>query len=277
VDRMRDKVAVVSGAARGQGRSHALKLASEGADIVAFDMCEALDTARTPGATEADLEETVRLVEAEGRRCLAVKADARDLAAVTAFAEEAMQTFGRIDSLVVNHGMWTVAENSWELDEESWQEAIDVLLTGAWKVCKAFIPHMLAGERGGAIVLTGSSNAATPQPSAVAYCAAKAGVVNMMRVLAWELGAHSIRVNAVSPGGIETAMVTEGGTFEAAEKFQPRFHSVNRTLLPTQGHTGAIGLIPPESVSNGVLFLCSDEARHVTGITLPVDAGTTTY
>jgi (+)-trans-carveol dehydrogenase len=277
VARVREKVAVVSGAARGQGRAHAVALAREGADIVAFDVCEPLESALTPGSTQGDLDETARLVQEHGRRCMAVKADARDLAALSALAAEAMDAFGRIDVLIVNHGMWTVAENTWELDESSWQEAIDVLLTGAWKVCKAFIPKILAGDRGGSIVLTGSSNAALPQPSAVAYCAAKAGVVNMMRVLAWELGSSSVRVNAVSPGGIETVMVMEGGTFQRAEKFQPRFHSVNRALLPTKSASGAIGLIPPESVSDAVVWLCSDEARYVTGIVLPIDAGSTNF
>ncbi len=186
--RLDGKVAVISGVARGQGRSHAVTLAREGATIVGFDILEQLETALTPGATEADMEETVRLVEEQDQRCLTAKVDARDLSGLQAFAGKAMGEFGRIDILLVNHGMWTVAKNSWELEEHAWQETIDVMLTGAWKVCKAFIPKILDGDRGGSIVITASANGVTPQPGAVAYCAAKAGEIHMMRVLAWELG-----------------------------------------------------------------------------------------
>jgi SDR family mycofactocin-dependent oxidoreductase len=268
--RLDGKVAVISGAARGQGRSHAVTLAREGADIVAFDLCGALETVQTPPATAEDLAETARLVEKQDRRCLVAKVDARDLDALVEFAAKARAEFDHLDLLSVNHGMWSVAASSWELDERAWQESIDVLLTGAWKVCKAFIPHVLAGGRGGSIVLTASSNGFTPQPSAVAYCAAKAGVLNMMRVLAWELGEYDIRVNALCPGGVDTPMVTGGGTLESALALRPRYHEYNRNLLPVE-------LLPPQSVSNALLWLFSDESRHVTGVQLPVDAGWTTF
>jgi NAD(P)-dependent dehydrogenase (short-subunit alcohol dehydrogenase family) len=185
-------------------------------------------------------------------------------------AAQAEEMFGGIDLLSVNHGLWSVAANSWELDEASWQESIDVLLTGAWKVCKAFVPTILAHGLGGSIVLTASSSGFTAQPSAVAYCAAKAGVLNMMRVLAWELGEHRIRVNAICPGGVDTPMVTGGGTLEAALGLRPHYHETNRNLLP-------IGLLPPQSISNALLWLFSDESEYVTGIQLPVDAGWTVY
>jgi NAD(P)-dependent dehydrogenase (short-subunit alcohol dehydrogenase family) len=220
------KVAVISGAARGQGRSHAVALARAGADIVAFDVCASLNTTTMPAASPGDLAETARLVEAEGRKCRTAITDARDLAALTQLARDAMREFGRIDLMSVNHGLWSVAANSWELGEAEWQESIDVLLTGAWKVCKAFIPQILAGGRGGSIVLTSSFNGMRAQPSAVAYSAAKAGVLNMMRVLAWELGEHDVRVNAVCPGGVDTPMVT-GETFDAALALRPRYHKIN--------------------------------------------------
>jgi SDR family mycofactocin-dependent oxidoreductase len=264
--RLDGKVAVISGVARGQGRSHAVTLAREGATIVGFDILEQLETALTPGATEADLEETVRLVEEQDQRCLAAKVDARDLSGLQAFADKAMEEFGRIDILLVNHGMWTVATNSWELEEPVWQETIDVMLTGAWKVCKAFIPKILEGERGGSIVITASANGITPQPGAVAYCAAKAGEIHMMRVLAWELGQHKIRVNTVNPGGVETPMLLEGGTVERALELHPRYIGNNRNLLPVEWQ-------PPESISNAILWLVSDEAEYVTGTTIAVDAG----
>jgi (+)-trans-carveol dehydrogenase len=268
--RLDGKVAVISGAARGQGRSHAVTLAREGASIVAFDVCDGFRHVLTPPATEADLRETARLVEEQDQRCIAVRADARDLPALCALADQAMAELGRVDILSVNHGIWSIARNSWELEEDAWQESIDVLLTGAWKTCKAFIPKIIEGGRGGSIVLTSSANGFTPQPSAVAYCAAKAGVLNMMRVLAWECGEHDIRVNAVCPGGIQTPMLLEGGTVELAAELRPRYITNNRNLLPVEWQ-------PPQSISDAVLFLASDEARYITGASLPVDAGWTTF
>jgi SDR family mycofactocin-dependent oxidoreductase len=268
--RLDGKVAVISGAARGQGRSHAVTLAREGASIVAFDICEPLKTALTPGATEDDLQETMRLVEEQDQRCMTAKADARDLGAMQDLADRAMADFGRIDILLVNHGLWNVANNSWELEEEEWNESVDVMLTGSWKVAKAFIPKILEGERGGSIVFTASANGVTPQPGAVHYCAAKAGIIHMMHVLAWELGKSNIRVNTVNPGGIATPMLLEGGTVERALELHPEYIGNNRNMLPIEWQ-------PPESISNAILWLVSDEAAYVTGVALPVDAGWTNY
>jgi SDR family mycofactocin-dependent oxidoreductase len=264
--RLDGKVAVISGAARGQGRSHAVTLSREGASIVAFDICEKLKYPLTPGATEADLQETLRLVEENDQRCLTEKADARDLGAMNALAERAMSEFGRIDILLVNHGIWSVAPNSWEMEEGDWLETIDVMLTGAWKVCKAFIPKILEGERGGAVVITSSVNGFTPQPGAIAYCAAKGGEIQMMRVLSKELGPHNVRVNAIAPGGIETPMLLEGGTIERAQELHPVYLGTNRNSLPIEWQ-------PPESISNAILWLVSDEGMYVTGTTVTVDAG----
>ena len=268
--RLDGKVVVISGAARGQGRSHAVALAREGATIVGFDICEKLATVLTPGATEEDLAETQRLVEEQDQRCLTVKADARDLAALTDLADRAMEEFGRVDILLINHGLWSVAANSWELEEEAWQETIDVMLTGAWKVAKAFIPKILEGDRGGSIVITASANGVTPQPGAVAYCAAKAGEIHMMHVLAWELGPHKIRVNSVNPGGVQTPMLLDGGTVERALELNPAYIGNNRNLLPIEWQ-------PVESITNAILWLVSDDADYVTGVALPVDAGWSNY
>lgn len=196
-----------------------------------------------------------------------MKVDARDLAALSALAEDVMDDFGRIDIIVVNHGVWTVEKSSWETSEESWQESIDILLTGAWKVVKSFIPHVINGNRGGSVIFTSSVNAFQPQPSAVAYCAAKGGVTMMMKVLAHELGPFGIRVNTINPGGIDTPMLT-GGNIERSIAFQPHYFGAgSKTVLRNDG------LIPPEAIADAAAWLVSDGAKHVTGITLPVDDG----
>lgn len=264
--RLEGKVAVVSGAARGQGRSHAVSLAREGASVVAFDICEPLNSPMHPGASMEELEETVRLVEAEDQRCIGAKVDARDLSGLTQLADQAMEEFGQVDILAVNHGIWAIAENSWALDESDWQESIDVLLTGAWKVTKAFIPKILDGGRGGSVILTASVMAVHPQPASVAYTVAKHGVLGLMRTLSWELGPHWVRVNVVMPGSIESRMTQEGGTVDRSAEWQPRFFGTDRALLP-------VGWMSPQVISDAVVFLASDEARHITGVALPVDAG----
>jgi (+)-trans-carveol dehydrogenase len=264
--RLTGKVAVVSGAARGQGRAHAVALAREGATIVAFDICEPLRTPMHPGASTEDLEETARLVEAEDQRCLSAKVDARDLSGLQTLADQAMAEFGRIDVLAVNHGIWAISENSWTLEEADWQESIDVLLTGAWKVTKAFIPKIIKGGRGGSVILTASVMGQHPQPSSVAYTCAKHGVLGLMRTLSWELGDYMIRVNAVLPGSVASRMTQEGGTVEKSAGWQPRFFGTDRALLP-------YGWMPPEVISKAVVFLASEEAVAITGVAMPVDAG----
>ena len=264
--RLDGKVAVISGAARGQGRAHAVTLAREGATIVAFDICEKLDPPPDPGRHRG----AARRDDAAGRGARPAlphrKVDARDLPAVQELADRAMGEFGKIDILVVNHGIWTVDENSWVLEEDVWQENIDVLLTGAWKVCKAFIPKIIDSGNGGSIILTSSANGVTPQPGAIAYCAAKAGVIMMMKVLAKELGPHNIRVNTVNPGGIATPMLLEGGTVERALELHPDYIGNNRMALPGEW-------LEPEAIANAALWLASDEAAFVTGTMIPVDAG----
>jgi NAD(P)-dependent dehydrogenase (short-subunit alcohol dehydrogenase family) len=248
-------------------------LSGEGADIVAFDLCESLESPLHPGATEEDLEETQRLVEANGQRCIAVRQDARDLPGLQQLAARTMDEFGRIDTLLVNHGIWAVSANSWELDEASWHESIDVLLTGAWKVTAAFIPKIIESGRGGSIVLTSSVAGLNGQPGSVAYTAAKHGVLGLMRTLAWELGSESIRVNAVLPGAVETAMIREGGTLERSVQDWPRFFSLDRSLLPVKPGDGGGGVLMPDVVSKTMLFLVSDESAYLTGVALPVDGG----
>jgi SDR family mycofactocin-dependent oxidoreductase len=274
--RLDGKVAVISGAARGQGRAHADTLAREGASIVAFDLCDGFEYTLQPPSTEDDLQETVRVVEGHGQRCLAVKADARDLPSLQELADRAMDEFGRIDVLLANHGIWTNAANTWTLEEASWQETIDVILTGVWKVCSAFVPKIIEGERGGAVVLTGSVNCVQPQPGAVAYTAAKHGVLGIMKVLAVELGQHNIRVNIVNPGAIDSPMLL-GGTIEKSLEHYPEHFGFNRNLLPDSAMvmSGLGASQPSSSVSDAIVWLVSDEAKYVTGTMIPVDAGWT--
>lgn len=267
--RLDGKVAVVTGAARGQGRAHAVALAQEGATIVAADILEPLRTPRHTAATEADLAETVELVEKEDQRILARKVDVRDLAALESLADEAMTEFGRVDVLAVNHGIWAITPNTWETDEADWQESIDVLLTGAWKATKAFIPKMIEGGRGGSVVLTSSAMGIKAQPSSVAYTAGKHGLLGLMRTIAWEAGQFGIRANAILPGMVDTQML-QGGTIEQSAEWQPRFFTLDRSLLPN-------GMIPPDGISRAVVFLASNQSEFITGVALPVDAGWTTF
>lgn len=231
--RLDGKVIVISGAARGQGRAHAVTFAREGATVVGFDICGPLDFPTTPASTTEDLDETRYLVEKHGNPSLFVKLDARDLTGLQQLADVVFDQFGRVDGLAINHGIWTVAPNSWELEEANWQESIDVLLTGPWKICKAFVPKILEGDRGGSIVITGSVNSIVPMPSAAAYTAAKHGLVGLGRVLAIELGSHHVRVNLVLPGAIGTPMLTDGGTMERGISYQPEWWAnTDRSMIP---------------------------------------------
>ncbi|OBF37418.1 short-chain dehydrogenase [Mycolicibacterium peregrinum] len=264
--RLSGKVAVISGAARGQGRAHAITMAREGAAVVAFDICEPLTSPMHPASTWKDLEETRALVEELGGQCLISKTDARDLAGLKQLAADAVDRFGRVDVLIVNHGIWAIAPNSWSVDEEDWQESVDVLLTGAWKVTKAFIPAILDGGRGGSIILTSSAMGQKPQPGSVAYTVAKHGVLGLMRTLSWELGAESVRVNALMPGTIATPMTQEGGTVEQSVEYFPRFFTTDRSLLPASW-------LSPQAIADAALFLASDDSAFISGVAIPVDAG----
>jgi (+)-trans-carveol dehydrogenase len=266
VGRLDGTVAVVSGAARGQGRADAVALAREGASIVAFDIAAALRSPLHPPATPADLEETARLVEAQHAECLTEVLDARDLAGLQALADRVQAEFGRVDTVVVNHGIWTVAEHSWTLSETDWQETVDVVLTGAWKVTRAFVPKIIDGGQGGSVILISSTMGEKAHPSSIAYTASKHGTLGLTRVLAWELGEHSVRVNAIMPGATGTPLAMEGESIERSSNWHPRFYATDRNLLP-------VDWIPPESIARSVVFLASEDARHITGAVLPVDAG----
>nr|PZN59553.1 MAG: SDR family mycofactocin-dependent oxidoreductase [Sphaerobacter thermophilus] len=261
------KVAVITGGARGQGRSHAVTLAREGADIVICDIAAPLTYPKYPAATPDDLEETKRLVEDLDRRCLAIQADVRDLKQMEMVAERAMSEFGRIDILLANAGIHSYARNTWEMPEEQWDEMIEVNLTGVWKTCRAVIPHMIAGGRGGTIVITSSINGLKGSPSWSHYVAAKHGVVGLMRSLASELAPHNIRVHTVHPTGVNTPMGAGAPEmFEQLNEWWPNAMQSLTNLLDVQ-------MVEPEDISNAILWLVSDDARYVTGTTQLVDAG----
>ena len=265
------KVALITGGARGQGRSHALTFAREGAKIVICDVAEQIPTAPYPLASVEELHETARMVEETGGRCVAVQADVRDSGQMKQAAERAISEFGRIDILLANAGIESFGP-SWELTDEQWDEMLDVNLTGAFKSCRAVIPHMIE-RKAGVIIITSSVAGLRGLSNQAHYCAAKHGVVGLMRSLALELAPHGIRVNTVHPSSVDTPIIKNqamytlfsGGDPNATlEDVTPAFRELNLQDVPW---------MEPRDISNAMLWLASDEARYVTGTALPVDAG----
>ncbi|WP_173922724.1 mycofactocin-coupled SDR family oxidoreductase [Agromyces sp. Marseille-P2726] len=261
---------VITGGGRGQGRSHAVALAREGANIVVTDIGEAEVRNVSYGlATEEDLAETVRQVEALDRRGVAVKADVRNTEDMQRVADTAMAEFGRIDILLANAGIHGIFQNTYTIDDASWQTMIDTNLTGVFKSIRAVVPHMIEGGRGGSIVITSSVDGLRATPSWGHYGAAKAGTVNLMKTLAVELAPHKIRVNTVHPTGVNTPMAEALMDTVGPITDQWRYATDRANLLD-------VPVIEPEDISNAIAWLVSDKARYVTGVSLPVDAGYTT-
>ncbi|ORV35176.1 mycofactocin-coupled SDR family oxidoreductase [Mycobacterium conspicuum] len=271
--RMDGKVAFVTGAARGQGRSHAVRLAREGADIIAVDICRGFDASPVDGATPEDLDVTAGMVKDAGGRVIAAEVDVREFEALRAVVDDGVEQLGRLDVIVANAGIGTTAGRLHKADEAVWQEMIDVNLSGVWKSVKAGVPHLLAGNRGGAIVLTSSVAGAKAYSHMGHYVAAKHGVIGLMRSFAVELGQHMIRVNAVLPTHVNTPLLMNDGTYRG---FRPELQNPGPDdLAPVcqSFHVLPIPWVTPEDITNAVLFLASDEARYITGVALPVDAG----
>lgn len=271
MQRLEGKVALITGAARGQGRAHAVGLAEEGADIIAVDICRDVETVPYPGATEDDLALTVKLVEALGRRISATVADVRDLSALQAAVSRGIDTFGGIDVVIANAGIGTFGP-ALELDEQTWQTMLDVNLTGVWKTVKAAAPAMLERGRGGSIILISSVAGLIAYPNEAHYVAAKHGVTGLMRTLAVELAPHGIRVNSVHPGSVDTPMVAnpqswklftgvDGATREQAAAIMTGMNALRVPWLKDSDITPAI------------VYLASEESRYVTGTTTVIDAG----
>ena len=271
--RMDGKVAFVTGAARGQGRSHAVRLAEEGADIIAVDVCRKFEASPAPGATSEDLDITAGMVKDAGGRVVTAEVDVRDYDALRAAVDGGVEQLGRLDVIVANAGIGTTAGKLHKIDEALWQEMIDVNLSGVWKTVKAGVPHMLAGDRGGSIVLTSSVAGNKAYPHTGHYVAAKHGVIGLMRSFAVELGQRMIRVNAVLPTHVNSPLLMNESTYRA---FRPELENPGPDdLAPVcqSFHFLPIPWVTPEDISNAVLFLASDEARYITGVVLPVDAG----
>jgi SDR family mycofactocin-dependent oxidoreductase len=271
--RVEGKVAFITGAARGQGRSHAVRLAQEGADIIAVDICRAIDDVVYPASTPADLAETVALVEARNRGIVAAEVDVRGHDALAAALAGGVDQLGRLDIVVANAGIGNAGNKLHKLPEHIWQDMIAINLTGVWHTVKAAVPHLLSGARGGSIILTSSVGGMKAHPHTGHYIAAKHGVVGLMRTFAVELGPHSIRVNSIHPTQVNTPMAMNDATFRL---FAPhKEHPGPKDFAPISQmmHTLPIPWVEPEDVSNAVLFLASDESRYVTGVQLPVDAG----
>ncbi len=264
--RVAGKVAFITGAARGQGRSHAIRLAEEGADIIAVDICRDYGTVPYAMATEADLAQTVKAVEAMDRRIVATQADVRAFGSLKAAVDDGVAQLGRLDIVSANAGICTV--QPWdEVSPAVWQDTLDTNLTGVWNTMVVSVPHLIAAG-GGSIICTSSTAGIKGLPYLAPYVAAKHGVVGIARTMANELASHKIRVNTVHPTGVDTPMGTGLGGLEALIGRDPNLGPIYMNTLPVE-------TVEPRDISNAVLFLASDEARYVTGLEFTVDAGNT--
>jgi SDR family mycofactocin-dependent oxidoreductase len=268
------KVALVTGAGRGQGRSHALRLAAEGADVIAVDIAaNDVETISYALASEDDLDSTVKEIQATGQRAVKAVADVRSLPQLQQAVDTGLSELGKIDIVCANAGIgsWAVA---WEMTEQQWKDMIDINLTGVFNTVRATLPSMVERGEGGSVVLTSSTAGLRAYANTAHYTAAKHGVIGLMKVLAQEAGPHRIRVNAVCPTTVRTPMVINDSTFElfaphlenpTEDDVREPFESLN--ILP------GVAWVEPEDVSDAVLFLCSDAAKFITGVALPIDAG----
>ncbi|WP_181784011.1 mycofactocin-coupled SDR family oxidoreductase [Pseudonocardia pini] len=269
------KVAFVTGAARGQGRSHAIELAREGADIIAVDVAHDLPELGLGYAlgTAEDLAETAAEVEKLDRRIVTAEVDVRDGAALAAALDAGVAELGGLDIVAANAGIAANSVPTHEITDEAWEQMLAINLTGVWKTSKAAVPHLVAGGRGGSMILTSSMAGLRGYQGIGAYTAAKHGVVGLMRVLASELAQHSIRVNSVHPTQVETPMLLNDATYKI---FRPDLE--NPTLedfIPASAgmHALPVPWAEPRDISRAVVFLASEDSRLITGVTLPIDAG----
>lgn len=265
------KVALITGGARGQGRAHAVTCAREGADVIIVDIADQIATVDFTMAREEDLAETVRQVEALDRRVLSVVADVRSQQQLDDAVTRGIAEFGHIDILIANAGIWSRAP-FWELSDEQWHDMLDVNLTGVWRSAKAVAPHMIERQTG-SMVFISSVNGLEGGETFAHYTAAKHGVVGLMRTVALELAPHGIRCNTIHPGAIKTPMTSYQGAFDL---FAGHPGGTEEDMLRGGTHYGALKgttFLPPEVIANAALYLNSDLAAAVTGVTLPVDAG----
>jgi SDR family mycofactocin-dependent oxidoreductase len=267
MERLAGKVAFITGAARGQGRSHALRLACEGADLILSDICGPVTPAAVqPPSAQHDLEQTVKAVEALGRRVVWGQVDVRDLSAMSALADRGAAELGHIDIVVGNAAILIWAKTH-ELTPEQWQDVIDVNLTGVYHTVQCTLPHLLRQGTGGSIILTSSFAALKGTPFTLSYTAAKYGVIGIAKAIAHEYGDYNIRANVIHPCGVNTIMGTEaGGLMELVGERAS-------TVGPLFMNTLPVPMIEPEDVSATVAWLASDDSKYVTAAQIPVDAG----
>lgn len=266
------RVAFITGAARGQGRAHAVRMAQEGADIIAVDAAgRVAPSVRYDPATQADFDETVRLVEATGRRIIASVADTRDYAKLAELVADGVAELGRLDVIVANAGI--AVPQTWdEITPESWRDVIDVNVTGTWNAVMAGAKHLVDGGRGGSVILISSAAGLKMQPFMVHYTTSKHAVTGMARAFAAELGKHSIRVNSVHPGPVATDMGSGDMVGEIGRTIEsyPQLANMLLGFLP-------MGICEANDISDAVLWLASDESKFVTAAAIPVDGGTVQY
>ncbi|MBB0990229.1 SDR family mycofactocin-dependent oxidoreductase [Dietzia maris] len=269
------KVAFITGAARGQGRTHALRLARDGADIIAVDLCGPVESVKGfyDMPTSEDLDETVRLVKETGRRIVAREVDVRDLDALTKAVDEGVAELGSLNIIVANAGIFTFGQDTHKVPQTAWHDIQDINLTGVWHTYAAGAEHLIGAGKGGSVIIISSLAGFKGLANVAAYTSAKHGIVGLMKVLANELGPHGIRVNTIHPNSIDTEMVKNQAAYKlfrpeldepTAEDAEPAFASLN----PMDK-----AWIEPEHVSNAVAWLASDEAYYVSGAQLPVDGG----
>jgi (+)-trans-carveol dehydrogenase len=271
---MENRVALITGAARGQGRSHAVRLAEEGADIIATDICSQIPVVRYPLGTADELAETVREVEKLGRRCLPFEADARDGARMREVAAQAVADLGRLDTVVINHGISVPNSVEDEDADLTWDTLIETNFSAVWRTVRACVPYLR--DEGGSILVTGSAAALIAVYGNPAYTAAKHGLIGLVKALAADLAKYKVRVNAICPGNVPTPLTLNDYTLELFFPDRPeatfedmRFPLTALNLLP-------VPWVEPRVISDAVLYLAADTGKYITGIALPVDAGMTT-
>jgi SDR family mycofactocin-dependent oxidoreductase len=266
------KVALITGAARGQGRSHAVRLAGEGADIIALDICADIDTMDYPNAAPEDLKETVAQVEALGRRIVATETDVRDAAATREAVDRGYETFGRLDIVLSNAGIVRLSDSPDDY-VQTWRDVLSTNLSGGFHVVNAAVPHIISGSRGGSIVFTGSTAGVRPTASlntaALAYTASKWGLVGICKQYAASLAQHSIRVNIVHPTGVASGMTMN----EAMARLAQEAAAGGDNSISQMQNAMPIEILQPGDISDAIAFLVSDQAKWITGVSLPVDAG----
>ncbi|MGC5614913.1 mycofactocin-coupled SDR family oxidoreductase [Georgenia sp. Z1491] len=273
--RMEGKVVFITGAARGQGRSHALRLAEEGADIIAIDICESVPGVVYDGATSEDLAETVRQVEALDRRIVAREADVRDEDALASAVADGVAELGRLDGAVANAGI-DIIKHWQDFTKDDWDNTIGTNLTGVWNTVRAVAPAIIDGGNGGSIVLISSANGIKPGPFNAPYNAAKFGVTALSKSFAMELGKHRIRVNSIHPGAVETHMGTgAAGNIGELDKENPGLLQMLNGWF--NNDDGSLNFMQPREISNAVLYLLSDESPFTTGLAMNVDGGMASY